>query len=154
MAAPPLPGRFPQRFRAPGPSIRSTTDRDAYRAKGGVVSLPADAHERTVAENVLVYLQHRLAKKPSRTPEEKEFIVSMDSTWEEARDEGSREGRDEGRTEEAANALLTVLRVRGIAVPDVARERILAEKDPTRLERWTERAAIAASIAEVLDEPS
>lgn len=72
--------------------------------------------------------------------------MSMDSTWEEA--------RDEGRTEEAAHALLTVLRVRGIAVPDVARERILAEKDPTRLERWTERAAIAASIAEVLDEPS
>jgi hypothetical protein len=119
-----------------------------------VVSLPADAHERTVAENVLVYLQHQLAKKPSRTPEEKEFIVSMDSTWEEARDEGSREGRDEERTEEAAHALLTVLRVRGIAVPDVARERILAEKDPTRLERWTERATIAASIAEVLDEPS
>lgn len=47
----------------------------------------------------------------------------------------------------------TVLRVRGIVVPDAARERILAEKDPERLERWHERAILAASVAEVLDEP-
>ena len=50
--------------------------------------------------------------------------------------------------------MLTVLRVRGIAVPDAARERILAEKDPERLERWLEKAIVAASLAEVLDEPS
>jgi len=50
--------------------------------------------------------------------------------------------------------LLTVLRVRGIAVPDEARERVLAEKDPSVLERWLEKAAVAASIAEVIDEPS
>ena len=60
----------------------------------------------------------------------------------------------EGRTEEAARNLLTVLRVRGIAVADVARERILAEKDPERLERWLEKAAVAASVADVLGEPS
>ncbi|MGK4008056.1 hypothetical protein WMF31_35895 [Sorangium sp. So ce1036] len=47
--------------------------------------------------------------------------------------------------------MLTALRVRGIAVPDVARERILAEKDPETLERWHERAIVAASLAEVLD---
>jgi hypothetical protein len=35
-----------------------------------------------------------------------------------------------------------------------ARERILAEKDPARLERWLERAIPAATVAEVLDEPS
>jgi hypothetical protein len=60
----------------------------------------------------------------------------------------------QGRTEEAARALLTVLRARGIAVPDVTRERILAQKEPDRLERWLERAATASSIADVLDEPS
>ncbi|WP_437953388.1 hypothetical protein WME98_23960 [Sorangium sp. So ce296] len=73
----------------------------------------------------------------------------------EARTEGHREGRNEGlnegRAEEAARAVLTALRVRGIAVPDVARERILAEKDPETLERWLERAIVAASLAEVLD---
>jgi hypothetical protein len=47
-----------------------------------------------------------------------------------------------------------VLRVRGIAVPDAAREQILAQKDPEQLERWLEKAAVAASVAEVLDDPS
>jgi hypothetical protein len=59
-----------------------------------------------------------------------------------------------GRAKEAARAVLTVLRVRGIAVPDAVRERILAQKDPSLLERWHERAILAASVAEVLDEPS
>ncbi len=60
----------------------------------------------------------------------------------------------EGRTEEAVRNLLTVLRVRGIAVVEAARERILAERDPERLERWHERAILAASVSEVIDEPS
>jgi hypothetical protein len=67
---------------------------------------------------------------------------------------GRDQGRDEGRVEEAARAVLTALRVRGMTVPDAARERILAEKDPSLLERWHERAILAASISEVLDEPS
>ncbi|MFL6233595.1 MAG: hypothetical protein ACJ76N_10715 [Thermoanaerobaculia bacterium] len=50
--------------------------------------------------------------------------------------------------------MLTVLRARGLAVPDAARERILAQKDPERLERWLEKAAVAASISAVLDEPN
>jgi len=50
--------------------------------------------------------------------------------------------------------VLTVLRARGLAVPDAARERILSQKDPERLERWLEKAAVAASVAAVLDEPN
>jgi hypothetical protein len=60
----------------------------------------------------------------------------------------------QGRTEEAARNLLTVLRVRGVTVPEADRARILAEQDPARLERWHERAILAASVAEVLAEPS
>ena len=116
--------------------------------------MPEDAHERGVAEQILLNLRHVLGNKPSRTPEEQEFIVTMHKTWADARAEGRMEGRDEGRAEEAARAVLTVLRVRGIAVPDAARERILAQKDPARLECWHERAIVAASIAEVIDEPS
>ncbi len=59
-----------------------------------------------------------------------------------------------GRDETRARDVLTVLRVRGIAVPDVERERILAQKDAERLERWLEKAAVASSLGEVLDEPS
>jgi PD-(D/E)XK nuclease family transposase len=62
--------------------------------------------------------------------------------------------RAEGMVEQAARNLLTVLRVRGIVVPDAARERIVAEKDPSLLERWLERAIVAASVAEVIDEPT
>jgi hypothetical protein len=38
-------------------------------------------------------------------------------------------------------------------VPEDARERMLAERDPARLERWLEKAAVAASVAEILDDP-
>ncbi len=72
----------------------------------------------------------------------------------QGRAEGLTEGRTEGRVEEAARAVLTVLRVRGLVVPDAVRERILAQKDPERLERWLEKAAVASSVAAVLDEPN
>jgi ADP-ribosylglycohydrolase len=60
----------------------------------------------------------------------------------------------QGEANARARDVLTVLRVRGIAVPETARECILAEKDPARLERWIERAIVAASVGELLDEPS
>jgi hypothetical protein len=68
--------------------------------------------------------------------------------------QGRAEGRAEGRVEEAARALLTVLRVRGIAVPDSARERILAQKDPELLESWLEKAAVVSSVNAILAEPN
>lgn len=68
--------------------------------------------------------------------------------------EGLTQGLTQGRAKEAASNLLSVLRVRGIVVPDVIRERILAQKDPERLERWLEKAAVATSVTEVVDEPN
>ncbi len=62
--------------------------------------------------------------------------------------------RDEGEAAASARAVLAVLRVRGVAVSDADRERILAETDPKRLERWHEKAVVAASIAEVFKERS
>jgi hypothetical protein len=64
------------------------------------------------------------------------------------------QGRTEGLAEGEARAVLTALRVRGIAVPEAARVRILAQKDPGCLERWLEKAIVATSLADVLDEPS
>ena len=68
--------------------------------------------------------------------------------------QGRAEGLTEGRTEEAARAVLIVLRARGLAVSEAAREHILSQKDPERLERWLEKAVIAPSVAAVLDDPS
>jgi len=60
---------------------------------------------------------------------------------------------EEGKAETRADDVLTVLRVRGIAVPDAARERILAQKDLEQLKRWLAKAAVASSIGEVLGDP-
>jgi hypothetical protein len=99
-----------------------------------------------VASADVLELRKMLGQKSNKTKEEEAFIVSTQGIVEQV--------RQEGRVEEAARNLLTVLRVRGIAVPDVARERILAEKEPARLERWIEKAVVAASLVELLDEPS
>jgi hypothetical protein len=127
-------------------------------ALADLAALPEGAHERAVAEGIVVHLQDRLARKPSRTREEEELIVIIQGGFKEARalgrDEGLALGRVEGRKEEAARAVLTVLRARGIAVPDAARERILAQKDPERLGRWLEKAIVAASVGEVIDDPT
>jgi hypothetical protein len=126
------------RLMAAGPLLsRAIDDLDA---------LPENAHERALAEPILISLQHTLENRPNRTPEEEAFIVKAIKTWADA--------RRETRTEERARSVMTVLRVRGVAVPAAAQKRILAEKDPERLERWLERAVVAASITEVIDEPS
>jgi hypothetical protein len=72
--------------------------------------------------------------------------MAMLKSWEE--------GKAEARAETQAAAVLTVLDVRGVAVPEAARARILAEKDMKQLKRWLEKAAVAASIADVIDETS
>jgi predicted transposase/invertase (TIGR01784 family) len=58
------------------------------------------------------------------------------------------------RRETRAGDVLTVLLARGVEVPDAVRERILAEGDSERLERWLKKAAVASSVGAVLDEPS
>ena len=82
--------------------------------------------------------------------------MAMYKTWEETRTEahtkGLTKGRAEGRAEAQANAVLTALRVRGIAVSEAVRKRILAQKELPRLERWLEKAIVATSISEVIDD--
>ncbi len=58
------------------------------------------------------------------------------------------------RAEEARVTLLLTLVAREFRYPAAVGKRILAEKDPERLMRWIERADVAASVAEVFDEPS
>ena len=128
------------RFMAGGPLLRD--------AIAELDALDDGAFERTVAEEILVDLREELGKKATATPEEEEFIVSMGMTFSQAR----KEARNEGRVEEAVRNLLTVLGVRGLAVPDTARERILAQRDAERLERWLAKAVVAASVGDVLDE--
>jgi post-segregation antitoxin (ccd killing protein) len=63
------------------------------------------------------------------------------------------EGKAEARAEARAHDVLAVLRVRGFTVPDAVRARILAEKNLEQLTRWLEKAAVASSIGEMIDDP-
>jgi hypothetical protein len=107
-----------------------------------------------VAEPVLLHLQHVLGQASSRTPDEQEFIMAMYKTWEESRAEARTEGRTEASIKTSADAVLTVLHARGIAVSDAARQRILAQTDLDQLKRWLEKAAVASSITDVFGDPS
>jgi hypothetical protein len=115
-------------------------------------ALPPNAHERAVAERILLGLQASLRKQPKRNRKEQEFIMAMYKTWEEGRAEARTEGLTKGRAEAQANSVLTALRVRGIAVSEAARKRILAQTELPRLERWLEKAIVATSLGEVLDD--
>jgi hypothetical protein len=119
-----------------------------------LAALPEDAIERGLVEGELVDLERVLGQKRSRTPEEEEIVAMMKGTFTEARKMGRDEGRTEGEAAANARAVLTALRVRGIVVSEADRERILAEKDLARLVRWLERAILAPSVDEVLDDPS
>ena len=74
--------------------------------------------------------------------DEQDFSQPMLKTWEETYAEGRAEGCVETRSED----ILTVFRVRGIAVPAAARKRILAQKDLKQLQRWYEKAVVAESV--------
>jgi hypothetical protein len=129
-------------------------------ALADLARLPYEAWEQSIATPLLLHFQIETAA--SATNEEDDVSAEIQAWYEEyqrklraeVRNEVRAEERKEGRAEEAARAVLTALRVRGIAVPGAARKRILAQKDPERLERWHELAIVAASVAEVLDEPS
>jgi hypothetical protein len=111
-----------------------------------VARLPPDAPERAVAEPILLQFERMLGQQEARSSDEQEFLMAMQHTWEDA--------RTESRTAAHAKDVLTVLRVRGIAVPDAVRQRIQTERDLARLKRWLERAIVASSIAEVLRDDS
>jgi hypothetical protein len=132
------------RLMAAGPLLPPAVDE--------VAALPAGAYERTVAQPILLQFAHIVRKQQTRTSEEQEFIMAMLKTWEEHKAEGRAKGLAEGRAEGLAEGVLAVLRARGIAVPDAARERILAQTDPDVLRRWLDRATVVSSIGDVLDE--
>ncbi|MFH8609208.1 hypothetical protein ACH4D5_17195 [Streptomyces sp. NPDC018029] len=60
--------------------------------------------------------------------------------------EGKEEGEQEGVARGEANAILRVLEVRGVDIPEHARERVSNCTDFDLLNRWLDRAVHAESI--------
>jgi hypothetical protein len=113
-----------------------------------VAMLEPDAYERVVAEPALLSFQRLIGQDRSQPldEDEQEFIMAMIKSWEE--------GRAEARAETKVQAVLSVLRARGVEVPEAARARILAQTDLELLERWLVRASVTSSVGEVIDDPS
>ncbi len=104
-------------------------------------------------------LQGMIVNVETRAEQARTQAQQAEASAEQARTQAQQaearaEQAQQAEAQAAARALLTVLRARGISASDIVRDRILAEKDALRIERWLEKAAGAASLAEVLDDPS
>jgi hypothetical protein len=110
-----------------------------------LAELPAEAPERAVAEQFLLNLQQVLEQKPSRTRKEQEFFMTMQTTWEQAREQGRNEG--------ARSILLRLLHARFGDLPATVVARIGAA-GAKEIERWSDRVLHAQTLAEVLDDLS
>jgi Uma2 family endonuclease len=81
------------------------------------------------------------------------LIAKHNPVFEAVRAQDRAEGRAEGEAKGRAEALLAVLALRNLSVDDVARERILAERDLARHARWLARAMTCATVVELFAEP-
>lgn len=90
-----------------------------------------------------------MAMRTSRFPGRGTII---EETRIKAHAEGRVEGRVEGHTESRAKDILRLLEVRGIDVPEAARERITTCADLDTLGTWFDRAITAADTDELFRE--
>ena len=68
----------------------------------------------------------------------------------QGRTEGVAQGRAEGEAHGRADGVLRVLTARGIDVPPVVRERVLACTDIATLDAWLVRAVTANAASDVI----
>ncbi|HEU4409933.1 MAG TPA: hypothetical protein VFS43_32060 [Polyangiaceae bacterium] len=115
-----------------------------------LAALPKGAHERAVAEQILLHLWQAIEKKPRQAPEEKEFVVTMLSTWDDARELGLEEGRKQGKLIHARSALRRVLAARKLTLSPADEAKIEACTGLATLDRWLEQALTAQTVAEAL----
>jgi hypothetical protein len=78
------------------------------------------------------------------------LIAKRNPVIEAANAESHAEGTAEGILEGIAGAVITLLSARGFTLSDEQRDRILAERDRTRLEAWLLRIATCTSIADLI----
>lgn len=106
----------------------------------------------------LIYLSKvKLESDESLSQREKDNMTELRRQFEEwkasLRSEGKVEGKTEGeargKAEGRAEALLAVLQARGVTVPAVVREQILATRDIAQLDRLLVEAATATSAADL-----
>ncbi len=77
-------------------------------------------------------------------------VTELRREFEEFKASLRREGETKGESKGKAEALLAVLTARGVEVPEVVKQKILACRDLATLDRLLVQAATATSPADVL----
>ncbi len=113
------------------------------RFLSGEAELPGSARLIDQLQSMVLGVETRAEQAEAEAAKARAEAAEAQAEAAEARTDASRA---------RAMGVLAVLRARGLSVSDVARERILAEEDPRRLDRWLEKAVVAASVDEVLGE--
>lgn len=126
------------------------------RGRHEILDVFATALAGVETELALLYLRLVMSGLPVAARTHLEDLMTTETFayqsefTERLRDEGRNEGRNEGRiaglVEAKVDDVLRVLRVRGIAVPETARDRIVACSDLDLLDAWHDRAVTAATI--------
>lgn len=80
--------------------------------------------------------------------------IKLPSPWQEILDPTRNKAENDGEARGEANAVLSVLAARDIAVSDEVRAHVLACTDLATLDRWLHRAATLKTAAAVLRSPA
>jgi hypothetical protein len=109
-------------------------------------ALPVDDSQRQPWIELLADVRYLFDDEPNPDPEEQALMTELRQRWEREKAELRSSGKAEGKAE----AVLAVLKARGVAVSEVVRNRVLDCHDLSTLDRWLARALTAASDAEVV----
>lgn len=125
------------------------------RAHHDVLDVLATALGAVETEQALMYVRLVLSALPDAARRHLEELMTSGTVdyqsefTERLRDEGRDEGRAEGEVRARTADILRILRVRGITVPDAAREQITACVDLDRLDTWIDRAVTADGVEDL-----
>jgi hypothetical protein len=110
--------------------------------------MPSSDHETPLADNVIV------GRLPVAVLARWEAFLMTTAVgrryYNERYNEIDAQAEARGEARGKAEALLLVLEIREITVPDQVRERVLACTDTVQLDEWVRRATTADSIADVI----
>jgi hypothetical protein len=120
----------------------------AVAALGAVAGLSNEDAARVYSDLIFKALGDAARRKLEELMDASKYVFQSDFA-KKHQGLGRAEGRVEGRVEGHAEAILTILRARGLELSPAERELLLACKDLLQLEEWTRRALTAPSAAAV-----
>ncbi|MGK4006935.1 hypothetical protein WMF31_30210 [Sorangium sp. So ce1036] len=135
-----------------GPGARAVVER-AFELTERLPPALRRAQQRAIlsvlSERMLALLREASMNpdKIPETPAARKLRLFLEA---QGRKKGRAEGEAKGRAEGRQEALMTLLRARGLSPSQDDEARIRACTDPARLDRWIARAATATSVREAL----